>query len=297
MSSSKSMSAVICEKSSTRWPAAFNLGSIASSKRNLPDDRIKVSSTVHASVRNKNGWLQTFRSCMRTLFRPRDAAGRATAAPPGVSPSGGAGLSERCAAAPVARICSYKTFCHAVRSTRTTFSTFSGNWPRTADLTLRKTNGRSTSWSRWITNMRSSCANATSSAGWPGPWVRNSANGLLNQPSNVSTDEKMDGSRKLSNAQSSGSEFCKGVPVNKRRRFAVYKFPSVCANFEFAFFMRWPSSTTMYSQPTRLSTALSLITYSYVVSSTLSWREPCAAASRAAARWNPRCNAACARLE
>ena len=51
-------------------------------------------------------------------------------------------------------------------------------------------------------------------------------------PSKVSTEENIEGSKKLSRAHSSGSEFWRGVPVNNKRRFAVYMFPSVWANFE-----------------------------------------------------------------
>ena len=78
----------------------------------------------------------------------------------------------------------------------------------------------------------------------------------------VDTEENIEGSRKLSRAHSSGNEFCNGVPVSSSRRFAVYMFPNVWANLLDAFFMRCPSSTTMYSQPTLLNTARSLMTYS-----------------------------------
>jgi hypothetical protein len=43
------------------------------------------------------------------------------------------------------------------------------------------------------------------------------AKGALNHCSNVEDDLKMDGRRKFSKAHSSGSLFCKGVPVKRSR--------------------------------------------------------------------------------
>ena len=51
-------------------------------------------------------------------------------------------------------------------------------------------------------------------------------------PSKVSALENIEGSKKFRRAHNSGKEFCRGVPVNNKRRFAVYMFPSVWANFE-----------------------------------------------------------------
>lgn len=55
-------------------------------------------------------------------------------------------------------------------------------------------------------------------------WFLNAAKGLLNHWSNVSTDEKIVGSRKFSKAHSSGRLFCRGVPVEK----SVCKCVRVC---------------------------------------------------------------------
>ena len=67
-----------------------------SNSKNLPDDRIRLSSTVQASLRNRKGWLHTFRSCMSTLFKPLLMGGAAT------SPLRG----ESFFWTPVCRICS-----------------------------------------------------------------------------------------------------------------------------------------------------------------------------------------------
>mmetsp|Transcript_12201 Transcript_12201/g.36790 ORF Transcript_12201/g.36790 Transcript_12201/m.36790 type:complete len:280 (-) Transcript_12201:311-1150(-) len=279
------MAAVICEKSKTRWPPALNRGSMPSSKRNLPEHRIIVSSMRYASDRNRYGWLQHFRSCISTLFRPRWWFRMLLVASPfwswcdslpcesgwesSIKASSSTAGSVRppfvrasLAAMRACCICSYSTFCQGERSQRTTFSIFSGSWPSTEALTRRSTKGRRTSWSRLMTSMRSSLLMLAAFSASFRPAAPNCEKGLLNQPSNESQLEKIDGSKKFSNAHSSGSEFWSGVPVSKSRRFAVYRFPSVCANLEFAFFMRWPSSTMMYCHSTFRNTARSRMMYS-----------------------------------
>jgi hypothetical protein len=64
--------------------------------------------------------------------------------------------------------------------------------------------------------------------------------------SKLSSDLKMFGRRKLSNAHNSGKLFCSGVPVSKRRRGAVYDDISVVVSLLCWFFMRCPSSITRY---------------------------------------------------
>ena len=123
--------------------------------------------------------------------------------------------------------------------------------------------GRSTWWRRLITRSRSSSSISTSSAVPPALAI-----GAANHCSNESADEKILGSMKLSSAQSSCSEFCSGVPVSSSRCADSY-CSSVALSFDAAFFMRWPSSTTMYAYWNRLRRCLSFITSSYVVSSTL----------------------------
>ena len=74
-------------------------------------------------------------------------------------------------------------------------------------------------------SMRSSFESASESSPysstvppWP-PGPLKLANGLENHCSKLSTELKIVGSRKLSSAHSSGSEFCSGVPVSSTRRF------------------------------------------------------------------------------
>ena len=54
------------------------------------------------------------------------------------------------------------------------------------------------------------------------------------------------GNRKFNKLHNSLKLFYKGVPVNNNRYSAEYYYPSVYANLLRAFFILWPSSTTMY---------------------------------------------------
>mmetsp|Transcript_20996 Transcript_20996/g.71124 ORF Transcript_20996/g.71124 Transcript_20996/m.71124 type:complete len:223 (-) Transcript_20996:1237-1905(-) len=219
---------VICEKSKTRCPAALSFGSIESRRTNLPEARMKASSATHWSVRKRYGWLTTLRSCIKTLFRPRGLASGASSPALRRFREDFESASSETAWTPAERICSYKVACHAVKSHLRTFSTLSGSCPSTLALMRRSTNGLSTSCSLLMIKSRSSWDSAAPSA-WSGPaWaLENSAKGLLNQPSKVSAEEKMLGSKKFKSAHSSGKEFCNGVPVSKSRRLAVYCDPSV----------------------------------------------------------------------
>mmetsp|Transcript_23962 Transcript_23962/g.39639 ORF Transcript_23962/g.39639 Transcript_23962/m.39639 type:complete len:218 (-) Transcript_23962:609-1262(-) len=215
-----------------------------SSSSNLPDAR-QISffnSCFWWSSKKRKGWLHNLRSCISTLFSPDTLS-----CPPSAT------LQSPCSC-----ICRYINRCMGERSHLITYSALSGSSASTSDFSRRRRKGRSTWCSRLITSSDSSSLISRSSTVEPPVF---SASGAENQVSKESEDANILGSRKLSRAHSSCSEFCSGVPVSNIRCRDSY-CSKVAESLEVAFFMRWPSSMMMYSYLNFLRRCLSFMTSS-----------------------------------
>ncbi|KAL1839291.1 hypothetical protein VTK73DRAFT_4074 [Phialemonium thermophilum] len=203
-SSMMSMMAVIWKNMRTRWPVALYLGRMRSSSSNLPAVRHSESLLVlvgfiwFSTSSKTKGWLQSLRSCMIMLLRPR-----APVLPP---------LPSLTAIFWWVTICLYRRDCRAENLHLMTFSVLSGRSFSTSFLRRRSRKGRSTLCRRRMTRICSSSVSSILS--WP-PVL---AKGVLNHSSKVLADLKMLGRTKLSMAHSSARLFCSGVPVRIRRK-------------------------------------------------------------------------------
>lgn len=147
---------------------------------------------------------------------------------------------------------------HSLNCTLMTHSVFSGNSFSTSFLTRRKRNGRMTWCSRL---MISSCSSSFNWASFS-PWRFLFTSTMPNHFSKSSQDWNTLGRMKLSSDQSSCRLFYRGVPVRRIRYSELYCWPIVWANLLLAFFMRCPSSTTMYFHSNLCRANRSLIIYS-----------------------------------
>mmetsp|Transcript_25887 Transcript_25887/g.88579 ORF Transcript_25887/g.88579 Transcript_25887/m.88579 type:complete len:204 (-) Transcript_25887:182-793(-) len=98
---------------------------------------------------------------------------------------------------------------------------------------------------------------------------------MSNLASNSSRSSNLSGSRKCRRKKSSSMRFCSGVPV-RSVLWLVLRSLSERNRTASLFFRRWPSSTTIVSHTRGLSTVpVSLLAFSYVVSSTLKTTRAC----------------------
>lgn len=140
-----------------------------------------------------------------------------------------------------------------------TCSILSGSSDYTSFLILLSRNGLNTWWSLL---MISSCSSSVSWTFYPPETLEM---GIENHFSKSSQQLKTFGSRKFKSAQSSVRLFCKGVPVRSNRCVDWYCCPRTEANLPFEFFIRCPSSMTIYFHSNLFRLILSLRIKSYVV--------------------------------